>query len=414
MSSTKEQIFYDLDQTPERIDFAPCKKIEYKNGYSNIKSECKKETYIRMPRTGIYGFSLCHDSKIPEKERTIANANGLQICVNLTSKETVNPEDRTPEEKRTYKIVDALWAGAIRAVQGEFDNLEEGEKPKATPASWMAYRAIRKDVKKDPSQWTQLIKPLHAKPNKKDTKIKDLDAPDRMYIKLLTVGGGEKPLNVKTNIFDEDDNSINALSYIGEAGIGEIEWVFRVEGLYWGAHGTDNPWQVSVTLRVTDVTFYPSTFGKPPPRMLPSGSKTKAAKKTAAIEYPDVDESDFDTGAAVSKKKASFDTPTSDGDSDSESKPKKKGKTPVAEDEDSDSESKSVKKKGKAPVKDDEGDSDSDNKPAPKKTKKVIKKKATPPPADDEDEDSKPAPKKTKKIVKKVAKKKKVDSDDEE
>ena len=349
-----------------------------------IIDENRKECvlYIPIPEKSSFGTSLVHDPKIPEKERTLENASGMQMYIPLSSLQTA--ENPTEEEQSVITLFDNIWQTTVDSVCQLFENAKEENDdgdvtfnesklgvPKATVTSY------RSECFKKKPQWRNVVKFPYIRPKKKDDKGKSTSEPDNskpfgINSKLLiTRPKGSNTMIVVTPFSDEHGETINPMSLLKMSGT--YSYVLRWDGAYYGMHGNDNPQGVSCKFSIVEVQYKPSSGNKLPTRRFFSSTPKKEIKPS------DDGDHDFTTGdptvvleEAIKKKKS----------------PKKKSPQIETGDEDEKLKQKTPKKKISQVETEDE-------KPKQKTPKKKISQVET--------EDEKPKQKivKKKKIVKK-------------
>lgn len=216
-------------------------------GYYLDENEKKRELYIVLPPQQCFGFSLTHDLKIADSDRTNENANGVQICYPMTSMKTV-AEPFTSEQNTMTTLTD-LWNKSVE--HGRVEAKKKGEMCKLPRSAVNSFKAVEDD------DYTEAIKFPFAPATTEGTI--DATKPKRWYIKLLASNKDSKKLTISTNVYYGDD-TINVLDYLNSRGI--IEPCVRWNGIYWGAHGSKG-YGGSLQFKVVEANFTPIE-SKPP------------------------------------------------------------------------------------------------------------------------------------------------------
>lgn len=284
-----EPIFVPLGEFDEKrlyLDEPATKKYSTGNttilsnvGYTTEKGSKNRPkggspVFFELPESFCFGVNGNYKFGISQEEQTTENLEGLQICYNLTSMDTI--DDPTDDEIYVKNLLDSLYNEAFKKVK------EECEKPKskriAPQLTVSAYNQSKmdNDGKVDPDE---VLKPLYSFPNKKlengDT-IPDTEKPARSYIKLITYGKGRK-LDCKTSIYGPGDRlDKTGLKYLDV--MGTVKPVVTIEDMYWGSH-MKKPWGVSIRMKVHEMNFIPQSSA-PTKRFLTSN-------KAPAEEFSD-------------------------------------------------------------------------------------------------------------------------------
>jgi hypothetical protein len=231
--------------------------------YLNDKGEpCS--LYIVAPPQQCFGFSM--NGPLGE-EATEDNMNGLQLCYEMTSKNTIN--NPTKAESEFISVIDQIWDASVKEGLRQAQNDDEDAAPVIPNTSTSVFDV---ESRKKKPNYKNCIKFPYERPRIKDTKQPDNSKSYRFYVKLLTTGKGPK-LRVNTKIYGPGDKPVSAIRYIskpGHAVTGVIHPCFFYEGLYWGSH-PGKPYGCSQRYRLVQANFTPRAFAQrvPEQRLLP-------------------------------------------------------------------------------------------------------------------------------------------------
>jgi hypothetical protein len=215
--------------------------------------------------------------------------DGYQICYMCTSKDTV--KEPTANEQI---LMDNLLT--IRSALVEFasnpENIEEA------PGSSKVFLATG-----DAGVKPIIHHPMMPDPTNPKKKIRNPDSAPRIYSKLMTKKDqATKQVTIRTKFHGPGDKEINPIDYSEsapdapidkdsgkpKARPGTITPVFKVDSIYYGAHGS-SPYGASVQIKVSEANFTPYVAGgNSVPRMLPANTDTPAETEEEVGDEDDV------------------------------------------------------------------------------------------------------------------------------
>lgn len=219
--------------------------------------------HIDLPPMFCFGVSK---SYTPNKPRTAEFHSGYQVCVQMTSPDTVN--DMTKEEQATSDFNDGLCEAVA-------NYMIENKSELPVMFQHMPDQAIRKMVRplfNHPNKKPDEDAPPPAKGKKRPPPEVDTSKPKRAYLPLIF---WKKSGSFSTRIFGPGDKKVDPLKYEGVYGM--IEPSIRLNWAFYGDKA------VSLNVEMTEANFVP-TKRKEPTRRLGSND---------APEEADIDEDEF-------------------------------------------------------------------------------------------------------------------------
>ncbi len=180
----------------------------------------------------------------------------------MTSMSTIrNPTEPERQWKNTINgAMDKVSEALTRAVSTDkTSTAEKWELPQTTVM-------IVESAVSGKKTWDQVLKSPYAFPMK-DKKV-DMTKPERMYMKLMFSGQGDK-LNVKTKMYaPRCKEPLNYLNVVNVRGFHTpvVMW----DDVYYGSHGPESTICASLRFKVYETEFEPSSFGFDVGRMMPS------------------------------------------------------------------------------------------------------------------------------------------------
>lgn len=190
------------------------------------------------------------------------NKTGYQICYNMTTMDTV--DNPTQEERQAFVKFDALQQFAWEVFEKEATK-EDLEIPEVCLNSYSTAK-LRKDIKmavKTPYGYSSIE-------GKNGKKVEDRTKPAKVYVKLSTSGKGNDIKN-HTKIYGPGDKLLSPESLQDVRGRAQI--VFKLEGIFWGAHGT-KAYGASLRFVASEINFTPVSRNVSSRRMLPPNENT--------------------------------------------------------------------------------------------------------------------------------------------
>jgi hypothetical protein len=111
--------------------------------------------------------------------------------------------------------------------------------------------------------WKRCFKPLMSRPyikgaDNKKTKEVDMTKPFCFNPKLISSGKGLK-IKCHTILYGPGDKPHNALHFQNVRGT--LDPIFKIEGIYWGAHGNAAPYTTSLTVKLAQGNYTPAVDG---------------------------------------------------------------------------------------------------------------------------------------------------------
>jgi len=212
-------------------------------------------------------------SYLENKPKEPEYVNGIKLTYYLTSQDTV--KSPTTDEAYTKKIFDGIADFNWKIY--EYEASLSREKRTIPDMSRNAYMAAKEEGRE------YALKPVYEqgnklddnkKPIKKNNKnVKDADSQLRTYLKFLTYGEG-RDMTCKTqvygpgNVMDKTGMKYALADKDGKTKPGLAEPVLLWKGIFWGSHGSTQPWGASTQFAVHEVNWTPISFGNGQTRFL--------------------------------------------------------------------------------------------------------------------------------------------------
>lgn len=249
--------------------------IEWTNSQPYYKGDNGEKLLMFFEGLEQNGYLNGDWGEVPENERNADNLEGYQVCLNLTSKDTMNKP--TADEKAMKTVFDKCHAKTLEAM-GKFCN---AEPPKLEGAAFGLYLAAQQ--KKKPSS---AVKPLYDYKqitNKADkTKTPDTSEPQRGYYKLSCKKTKKNGLVCDSRIYGPGDKLVSPTKYLSTAERTMqilIKPVYFWQSIFWGAHGK-YPYGASMKFIISEMNATPVIFSAiPQKRMLPPNKSTAIVVK---------------------------------------------------------------------------------------------------------------------------------------
>lgn len=189
-----------------------------------------REFYLTGPKQFIFGLNLNHPLGTKDDQKTPANANGLQVCYQVTSLQTVNAP--TDEERAFDNAITAIHAAVTRKV------IEVVEQQSMRGLCTQAQGIVA--LLKMKNSLHTAVKPVAEYPMLKDKSGYDTTKPKRLYSKLVgkvveDKVTKQKALSIQTRIKGVDGTPINPFDLLNIRG--NLEPVFKPGEVHYGAHG---------------------------------------------------------------------------------------------------------------------------------------------------------------------------------